>query len=316
MKMNNQFGTLKRAVRYTLMALCIFMASYQMTYADGGLTSYYKVGTIQGTIDEAKAKVEQALTSMNFEIIGGYHPGRENDMYVITFTRKDLIDITLKVEDRGPLASVLRVGLLSDQQGNVEVTLLNPEYLFYGYLRDHITKYEMELNAISMDVRIALSQVGQEFTPFGGNSLTESELKEYKYLVRMPSFDDPVILRDDFSSFSEGVETIQDNLKAQRGGAMKVYELIFENYQIAVFGVGLVDKNRGETKFLNVLGERHIAAMPYEIILEGSKASILHGRFRFPFFWSHLSMEDYRKIYRTPKDVEEILKGLTKPSSY
>jgi len=306
---NNQI--IHQRVVNTVFGILMLIATIPV-FADGGLTSYYKVGTVDGSVNDVKAQVEQALTSMNFEIVGGYNPGRDESMYVITFTRRDLIDITLRIGDRAPLAAILRVGLLTTAPSKVEVSLLNPEYLFYGYLRDHITKYELELNAISMDVRIALSQVGQEFIPFGGNSLSESELKEYKYLGSMPSFDDCIILRDDFGTFAQAVQTIQNNLKAQKGGAMKVYELVFDDYKIAVFGVGLVDKNKGEMKFLETLGGRHLAAMPYEIILEDTKASILHGRFRFPFFWSHLSMEDYRKIYRTPKDVEEMLKGLTK----
>ncbi len=142
-------------------------------------------------------------------------------------------------------------------------------------------------------------------------SWSENELKYFRILVNYPSFEEPIILNE-FASFDEGLETIQKNLQARKGNAVKVYQQIFKDKKTAVFGIGLLDPNRGETTFLKALGEDNIAALPYEIILEDNKASILDGKFWFPFYWSNLSMKELKAIRRVPNDVEYIMKGLTK----
>jgi hypothetical protein len=281
-----------------------------MAFADGGLVAFYKLGTHKGSIDEVKIKIENALKADSFEVIGSYHPAKDNNLLVITYTRQDLIDLTLKTGGRGVMAAVMRIGLI--QKGNkVEVSLLNPEYLFYAYLRDDVKKHEIELNQISLDIKIALFKISSEFTPFITSSLTERELKEFRFLVRNPSFDDAIELIQ-FSSFENGVETIRKNLQARKDGAFKVYELVFKEREIAVFGIGLQDIRTGEANFLEKLGKSHLAALPYELVLIGNSATILHGKYRFPLYWSDLSMTEYRKIYKTPRDIEETMKALTR----
>ena len=81
--------------------------------------------------------------------------------------------------------------------------------------------------------------------------------------------------------------------------------------RIAVFGVGLMDQEKGEAKFLPIIGEDHIAAMPYDIILQGNTASMLHGKYRFALYWPELKMGTFMKIMSTPKNVEKYMKALT-----
>ena len=146
-------------------------------------------------------------------------------------------------------------------------------------------------------------------TPFGGE-LSVEDLKKYHYMMMMPYFDDPVDLNE-FSSFSEGVNTIRKNLNAKKANTLKVYELILEDHEIAIFGVGLLDIEEGEEDFLPVIGESHIAAMPYEIILQGKEATMLHGKFRFALFWPELSLGEFMKISSTPGNVKDFMEALT-----
>ena len=95
----------------------------------------------------------------------------------------------------------------------------------------------------------------------------------------MPYFTDPVKLKT-CNSFEEGVEKISSNLEKEKGNTKMVYKMIFSGEKVAVFGVGLHDKNKGEAHFLPIIGEEHLAAMPYEIILQGNQATMLHGRYR------------------------------------
>jgi len=120
----------------------------------------------------------------------------------------------------------------------------------------------------------------------------------------------PVELNE-FSSFEQGVKTIQNNLAAKKGNTVKVYELIFKDKQIAVFGIGLLDPEEGEAAFLPTIGEDHVAAMPYEIILQGDEATMLHGKYRFALLWPELSMGTFMKIVSTPGNVEDFMEELT-----
>ena len=73
------------------------------------------------------------------------------------------------------------------------------------------------------------------------------------------------------------LQTIQNNLKAGKGNTTQVYKLVFKSKNIAVFGVGLKSKEDGEAHFLPKIGEAHAAALPYEIILQGNKATMQLG---------------------------------------
>jgi hypothetical protein len=293
-----------------ILSICIFVTLLTSSAsADGGLVAFYKLGVLEGNISEIKDKIEEALNADNFEVIGSYHPAKDDSLMVITYTRQDLIDLTLKIGDRGIMAAVMRIGLV--QKGKyVEISLLNPEYIFYAYLRDNAKRYEIELNQISLDIKLALFEISTDFKPFITSSLTERELKEFKFLVRNPGFEDVVELVE-FSSFENGVETIRRNLQARKDGTFKVYEMVFEERKIAIFGIGLQDIRKGEANFLEKLGKSHLAALPYELVLIDTSATILHGKYRFPLYWSDLSMTEYRKIYKTPRDIEETMKAIT-----
>jgi hypothetical protein len=281
------------------------------SFADGGLIPFYKIGNVQGTVPETAKKIKDALTASSFEIIGEYNPAKRDNMLIIAFTRKDLTEITVQTKNRGAMASALKVGLLADSLGNIEVTVVNPIYVFYAYLRTDVEKNEESLNAISQDVLMALSKIGSNLTPFGGKSLNETELENFRFIPRMPGFDEPIILNI-MPSYDEAVSLVRRNLMARKNGTFKVYELTWPDLGVAVFGVGLLDNRMGESRVLEVLNERHLAAFPYEIIISGNQVSMLNGRFRFPLFWSDLSMNEFRKINKTTRDIQDMLESLTK----
>ena len=296
--------------RFLIIFIILFIFINKPILADGGLIAFYKLGSKRGSLIEVKNKIKKVLLKENFKILGEYHPANNSNFLVITFTNQDLLDITIQIKDRGLMASVMRIGLIV--KGNkVEISLLNPEYIFYAYLRDEIRKFEIELSQISLDIKIALKGISSEFAPYITSSLSDRELKEFRYLVRHPSFDSHITINK-FESFEQGLKIIRANLQARKAETIKVYELVYEKQKIALFGVGLLNKRKGEAYFLSKLGESHLAALPYELILIDKTATILHGKFRFPLYWSDLSMQEYRLIYKTPRDIEETMKAITK----
>ena len=61
---------------------------------------------------------------------------------------------------------------------------------------------------------------------------------------------------------------------------------------------------------LPIIGESHVAAKPYEIVLQGNEVTMLHGRYRFALHWPELIMKTFTKIMSTPGDVENVMKSL------
>jgi hypothetical protein len=291
-----------------LITLCIGLLWNLSISAQENLSPYIKVGTSSATILEVESLVKTALGTKYFDIIGSYHPEGSPNLSVIVYTRKDLQNAVLFVEDRGGLAAALKVGLVK-KEGEIIISYLNPDYLFNAYLMGEYPKVQSKLNKTSTDIKEAMKSLGNEFTEFGG-SLSTDELQEYHYMMMMPYFKDPVKLNT-FSSFEQGLKTIRKNLAAKKGNTLKVYELVFADREVAVFGIGVLDAEEGEGAFLPIVGEAHVAAMPYEIILEGNTVTMLHGKYRFALHWPELTMGTFMKISSMPGNIEKMLEAVT-----
>jgi len=288
----------------------IFTVGIAMSgFAGDKLSPYLSLRTFDIPMPEAVSKVKSALESKNFEIIGEYQPGKNSNLYVIAFSRPDLKQIVVDIKDRGALASVLKIGFVK-KDGKITISMLNPMYLFYAYLGDNADTYKTNLERVANDAKAAMATLSAGLVPFGGNEEAD-DLKDYHFMAMMPRFNDPVKLRT-FSSFQEGLDTIRKNLESGIGNTEKVYEVVFPDKNIAVFGVGLLDKDKGEAHFLPIIGEDNIAAMPYEIILQDNQATMLHGKYRIAVHWPELSMGTFMKIMSTPGDVNDALELLTK----
>ena len=273
------------------------------------LSPFIKVGDVNGTMAATSQKVVQALKDNGFTVLGSYHPGKMSNLKVIAFTRPDYKYTVVQVPDRGALAAPLRVGLVK-KGDKITVSYTNPEFITRAYLGGDYNKYKTFFNKFSRDVKQAFSGIGNEFTPFGGKIKTD-KIKKYHYKIMMPYFTDPVELNE-FSSFAEGVKTIENNLRNHVANTQMVYKIKYKNKDVAVYGVGLLDKEDGEAHFLPKIGVENVAAMPYEIILQGNKATMLHGKYRLALFWPDLSMGTFMKIMSTPGDIEDMLKKVCK----
>jgi len=289
----------------SLMAIVII--SFESIAQD--LSPYIKIGETNETMQQAFEKITKALESNSFTILGSYSPSNKSTLKVIAFTRTDLKEAVVKVADRGALAAVFKVGFVS-LNGKVTISYTNPEYILRAYLRDNYNIYKGVFQKIEADLKTAFSTIGREFKPFGGTVKAEN-LKKYHYKIMMPYFTDPIMLNE-FSSFENGKKIIEDNLKAKKGETVLVYKLIFEKENIAIFGIGLQNNVKGEAHFLPIIGENNIAAMPYEIILQDKKATMLHGKYRLALNWPELTMGTFMKIMSTPGDIEAVLKTVCK----
>lgn len=272
------------------------------------IAPFYKLGDKNAPISEVASEIQEALKNDNFEIIGIYNIGNQANKMVIVFTNSTIKQLALSYSDRGGLAIAQKIGLIHEN-GKTRVSLLNPQYMFLAYFQDDFSKKANELNVEIDNIKKVFTLLGYTLKPFGGD-LRPDDIKEYQYMMGMPEYSDPVKLNS-FNSFDEGVKTIRKNLEAKIGETEKVYELVYSDKKVAVFGVGLWAKETGEAHFLSIIGEEQLAAMPYEIILEDTKATMLHGRYRFALYWPELTMSTFTKIMSTPGEVQDALEALT-----
>jgi len=288
-------------------SITIFIIAFNSIGQD--LSPYIKVGESNEAIEQISNNIINTLKNNSFTILGTYNPENKNSLKVIAFTRDDLKNTVVKVTDRGALAAVYKIGLVQ-KNGKVTISYTNPDYFLRAYLRDNYSTFKSTFQKFSADLKTTLSSVGSDFTPFGG-TIKADKLKNYHYKIMMPYFTDPIELNE-YASFEEGLRIIENNLKARKGQTVLVYKLIYKQDKVAVFGVGLQSKEDGEADFLPTIGEANIAAMPYEIILQGKKATMLHGKYRLALSWPELTMGTFMKIMTTPGNIEDTLEGLCK----
>jgi hypothetical protein len=270
------------------------------------LSPYFKLTDLNEDVETVSAKLRAAINEGGWDVIGEYHPAENADLTVICFTNEELKNLSLEFEDRGALAGVLKVATVRHND-TITVSILNPEYMFLAYWGEQLDGQEARLKSMSNGVIKLFSQFGKP-VPFGGTVEAE-DLPHYHYMMMMPYFDEPVELRE-FTSFQEGLEAIRSSLEANAGQTVKVYEQLFEGKEIAVFGIGLWTAEIGEGHFLPMVGESHIANMPYEIILQGNEATMLHGKYSIALFWPELKMGQFMKISSTPGDIEDIMENI------
>jgi len=272
-----------------------------------GVSPYIKIGESTESIQQVSEKVKDVLKANSFTVLGDYTPSNKKTLKVIPFTRTDLKNTVVKVTDRGALAAAFKIGL-EQKDGKVIISYTNPDYILRAYLGNNYNTFKSVFVKFSQDLKTTFASLGNEFKPFGGE-VKADKLKKYHYKIMMPYFSDPIDLNE-FASFEDGLKTIENNLKAKKGQTTQVYKIVYKNEKVAVFGIGLQSKEDGESVFLPKIGEAHVAALPYEIILQGKKATMLHGKYRIALHWPELTMGTFMKIMSTPGDIEDTLESL------
>jgi len=290
-----------------ILFVAFFFSLYLMAPAQEKLSPYLGVKS-NSTVTDLNTEIQSLLKANGYKVIGEYNVAGKADMHVVCFTHDDLVRICGEFEDRGALASVLKIGLKKDG-AQTEISLVNPNYMFYAYFGDDYKMEAPNLKALDEKIKSVLTTQYGNFTPFGG-ALTSLELEGYHYAMMMPYFEEPVSL-EEYKSFEAGLDFIKGKLAAGSKEVKLVYEQINMAKKTAVFGIALTGAEKGEGAFLPIIGERHLAAMPYEIILQGNEVTMLHGRYRFALYWPELTMGTFTKIMSTPGDVEDAMLSVT-----
>jgi len=261
-----------------------------------------------GTLEEQTATTLETLWNAGFEVVGQYSP--VDGSIVIVVTNDELKQIT-SLSDRGGYAAGQRVSV-SENDGNIEVTFVNPLYIQYAYhlAGDMQPVYDALAGALGFSVDCG-----------GGNKkMTARKLNKYNYMVGMQKFDDPSELRS-FDSHEAAVAAVEAGLAVEGDALSQVYRIDIPGKQQTVFGVGMKASNDDEEdidsefqmSIVDFEGCNKSAYFPYEVLVNGNEVEALHMRFRMAVHFPNLSMmgsHGFTKLISSPGAIKDALEEM------
>jgi hypothetical protein len=285
----------------------LLLVMYSSISTAQNLSPYFKLGIIGQDIEQTKTQLIATIENSDYEIIGSYAPGNQTDLLVIVMTNEETRSLCSSTTQQGLIAAPYRLGLEKTETG-VALTTVNPDYQWRAYLTESYSTNAEAFNVLRTKYMNFVKSLGSGQAESFGGSQDADDLEDYHYMFGMPYYEDQVTIKT-FDSYSQATNTIENKLKDVEG-IQHVFTLKDDQKQVAVFGIGLVDNEIGESHFLSIIGQSHVAALPYELIVEGNKVKMLHGRFRFALYWPELTMGTFTKIMSTPGDVESMMERL------
>ena len=278
------------------------------------LKPYILAGVQSGDSENVVMKIEELLTSNDFKILGKYSPMQDSERIVIVATHKILTDQVEKFGGLSAFASVLRFGILKNEDG-YEISYTNPLYWGNAYYRKKFPDVESGYNKLNSQLIAMFKSLSKvDNIQYGSKKgLKIKKLRKYHYMVFMPYFDDVVKLAKK-TNYNSIIAKIEENLANKKGGVEKVYRIDFPQQNVTLFGAALYGKD-GESKFIPKIDKkdpRHVTFMPYEFLVMKDRVVMLHGRFRIALSFPDLKMGTFMKIVSTPGNIKDYFKALTK----
>jgi hypothetical protein len=298
-----------------IIGLLAVVAGTALAVPAGAVAPYQVAAQVSGgEVDAVMAEAEQALEGAGFEVLGGYHPMQSPEYGVVVVTHPAIRQAIQKVpqtEHGGQtiVGAGLRVGFRAmDESGAVEVSYTTPEYWHRAYFQEaYAAAGQSAVAAVAEPLARALAGLGESANEAFGGDLAAGDLEYYQYMMGMPyMYNAPKV--GQAASFSAMVDTIRANLEQGVAGTARVYEVVLPGAKKAVFGVAMHDGDTGVPSWFPSLVQRHVAALPYEIYVDGAEARTLHGRFRIALAWPELSMGTFMGIRAAPGKVETTMR--------
>ncbi|MEF8792792.1 hypothetical protein [Thiohalorhabdus sp.] len=280
---------------------------------------YTSASKVSGAgVDEVASDVKTALEDVGLEVQGSYHPAGQANMVSVVVTDSRLLKAIAQLRETTKggypiFGAGIRVGVYQDTEADgdqVEVSFANPTYWYQAYFQDAYQQVASEAERVEGTLMETLGGLGEKTgEPFGGEV---DDLAGYHYMVFMPYFEDHIELAS-YDSFQKAVRTVRANLNRGVANTERVYQVVLPEKAMAVFGVGMLDKEKGTPFWFPKLIQRHVAALPYEIAVMGNDVYMLHGRYRIALAWPKLTMATFSNIMDAPSDTETVLGEVASP---
>lgn len=260
-----------------------------------------------GNVKAVMAAAEQKLTGAGFTVVGRYEPKGITKNATIVVTDAGIAQAAQSIGGTAVVAIPIRVGVKADGT----VSYVNLEYWGRAFLRKDYGKAEAAIKAASAK----LASVFGPAKPFGGeNQKTEPEnLASYQYKFLMPDFDDSKLM--EYGSFDEALKAVRANIGKGLGESSKVYELVYADKKIAVFGVGQNAADGGDGAWVNKLenGADSTVCLPWETFIVDGKVHSFAAEFRIALCWPTLSMMgsgSFMSIMDQPAKTKSVMEDL------
>lgn len=272
-------------------AILLTLLSTGMAYAADALKPYIMANTSATKADDIK----KALSDNGFQIAGSYTPYAGATVIVAT---NDTLKKIAAASKHGGYGAMIRVSI-TDVGGQAQVSYVNPDYMKNAY------RMKGDMSAIDSSLEKALGKNGT----FGSaEGIAADDLRDYHYMIAMPYFNDDIELAK-FDNYQDAVTKIDANLGTAKG-VKKVYRIDIPGKEESVFGVAISEGDGADKTVMSAIDtgkQRHTAHLPYEILVSGKKAYILHGKFRIAQSFPDLSMGNFMSISAAPDAIETIL---------
>lgn len=274
------------------------------------ILAYETQESIASTSEILKANLEKN----GLKIVGQYQPANDKNRYCLLFSSSELESAVKKVGGLTGFAAVLRIGLTLEN-GKTVVSYTNPLYWGNAYFRDDFDKVSPFYGLLIKHLETAFKASGSFLgKPFGSKSgISIKDLRKYHYMMGMPYFDEPVELAE-FDSYATALAKVEASIKNGVANVKMVYKVSIPDKNISLYGFGLSGPD-GEGKFLPIIdisSPKHTAFLPYEVLVQGNKVYMLHGRYRIAISFPDLTMGTFTKIMSTPGNIEDMLEKLVK----
>lgn len=248
------------------------------------------------TVADKADGVKQALIDADFEMAGEYSP--YEGAFILVVTNADLKKAAA-ASDFGGYGAGVRVAL-TQVDDQVQIAYTNPLYM------QHIYRMKGDLSGVSA----ALEQAIGKQKGFGmEEGMTARKLNEYHYMFGMPYFDDHIELLA-YADHQSALDKVQNGLSSSKA-VNKVYRIDIPGKEESVFGVAIVEGKGADKTVMDATDTgdlRHTPHLPYELLVSGNKAYILHGKFRIAQSFPDLGMGTFMKISGAPNAIENTIK--------
>ena len=291
-----------------IIIVALFLAGW--AHAAEGLQPYLLLDETRGNSRVNLTELKEGLEEEGFVVLGSYEPAEDSRRKVLSFTHPKLLKVVSGLRETAGYFSVWRMALTEAETGT-EISLQNPEYWGNAYLQDEYTVAESTVKELISRLLDAFGS-GSSNIAFGSSQeFSAGDLREYHYMFSMPYFEDQVELGE-FESHNQALETIETNLRNSEN-CIKVFRQTVKSQETVLYGIGLKGAT-GEGHFLPIIDiaeHKHTAFLPYELLVNGKKVYMLHGRFRIAVSFPDLTMMTFGKIMSTPGDIEALMATLT-----
>jgi len=298
---------MKRMISLGVMLVILLSVTWGQT-----LKPYILGAQSSESLDAVKGETRTSLQTAGFTILGEYQPALDETRWVFIVNTPGMIDAIQEMGDLTGFAAVLRVALTLEGS-LVNISYTNPIYLGNAYFQKNYKDVARTFQTVEKNLSAAMTDLGTvKNEPFGvEEGLKPKEVGHYHYMFGMEYFEDIVELNE-FSSFSIGKSIIESKL-AKGGDTKLVYSVEIPGKDLKLYGIALSGSN-GEGQFLPIIDistPKHTAFLPYEILLMGDTAVMMHGRYRIALSFPDLTMTTFSKIMSTPGNIEDLMRSVT-----